>query len=62
MRAEGKVKWRNLSDPDNLLARNYRIGSWPMVYVLDHKRRIHYSGGLGSFAELTAEALIEEIK
>ncbi|MDX1680922.1 MAG: TlpA disulfide reductase family protein [Akkermansiaceae bacterium] len=60
MRADGTVTWRNLSDPQNLLAKNYRVGSWPMVYVLDQKGKIRYSGGLGSFAELTANALLEE--
>lgn len=62
MRADGTVNWRNLSDPDNQLAKSYRVGTWPMVYVLDHKRRIHYAGGLGSFAEFTADALADEIR
>lgn len=62
LHADGTVKWRNLSDPNNQIARNYRVGTWPMVYILDHKRRIHYAGGLGTFAELTADALIAEIK
>ena len=62
MRTDGTVKWRNLSDPTNLIARSYRVGTWPMVYVLDHERQIHYAGGLGSFVELTAETLAEEIK
>lgn len=62
LRADGTVTWRNISDPQNRLARDYRVGNWPMVYVLDHQRRIHYAGGLGSFAELTADALAAEIK
>ena len=59
MRADGTVTWRNLSDPKNQLAKNYRVGSWPMVYVLDQKGQIRYSGALGSFTELTANALLE---
>jgi len=62
LRKEGTVTWRNLSDPNNLLARDYRVGVWPMVYVLDHQRRIHYAGALGSFAELTADALAGEAR
>ena len=62
LRANGDVTWRNLSDPSNQLARAYRVGNWPMVYVLDHQQRIQYAGGLGSFVELTADALIAEIR
>lgn len=62
MRLDDTVKWRNLSDPTKQISGNYRIANWPMVYVLNHKREIQYAGGLGSFAELTADALAEEIK
>ena len=55
-----KVTWRNFSDPSNKLAREYRVGSWPLVYVLDGDLKIHYAGPPGSFAELTAEALLSE--
>ena len=61
LRADGAVTWRNISDPENPLAKEYRVGTWPMVYVLDHKQRIHHAGGLGSFAELTADALVAEL-
>jgi peroxiredoxin len=62
LEAANQTTWPNLSDPSNTLAAQYRIGSWPLIYVLDGKRKIHYSGAQGSFAELTAEALIAEIK
>ncbi len=62
MEADGTVTWPNLSDPANKLAAEYRVGSWPLVYVLDGERKIHYSGAPGSFAELTAEALLSEVK
>jgi peroxiredoxin len=62
MEADGTVAWRNFSDPENKLAVEYRIGSWPWVYVLDGERKIHYTGTPGSFAELTAEALLSETK
>jgi peroxiredoxin len=62
LEANDTVTWQNFSDPDNKLAREYRIGSWPTVFVLDGQRKIHYSGAPGSFAELTAEALLAEAK
>jgi peroxiredoxin len=57
---DGSVPWSNLSDPDKKLAAEYRVGTWPLAYVLDGERKIHYSGAQGSFAELTAEALLAE--
>ncbi len=56
------VTFKSFSDPTNQLAEKFRIGSWPLVYVLDGERKIHYSGNPGSFAELTAEALLSEQK
>jgi peroxiredoxin len=56
------VTFPNFSDPQNRLARDYRVGSWPLVYVLDGKRKIHYTGLPGSFVELTAAALLDEAK
>ena len=58
LQADGTVPWTNLTDPDNKLAKAYRVGTWPLVYVLDGERKIHYAGAPGSFAELTAEALL----
>lgn len=60
MVADGSVTWPNFSDPDNKLAAEYRVGTWPLVYVLDGERKIQYTGAQGSFAELTAEALLAE--
>lgn len=62
LEADGTVTWQNLSDPANKLAADYRVGAWPLVYVLDGERKIHYAGAPGSFAELTAEALLAEVK
>ena len=62
LQSDGTVSWPNFSDPDNKLAQQYRVGTWPLVYVLDGERKIHYSGAPGSFAELTAEALLSEVK
>ena len=62
LEADDTVTWTSFSDPENKLAREYRIGLWPVVFVLDGERKIHDSGAPGSFAELTAEALLAEIK
>lgn len=62
LQADGTVPWPNFSDPENQLAKEYRVGSWPLVYVLDGERKIHYAGAPGSFVELTAEALLSEAK
>lgn len=60
MQADGSVKWPNFSDPQNKLSGEYRVGSWPLVYVLDAERKIHYAGSPGSFFELTASALLDK--
>jgi len=62
MRADGTLTWPNFTDPENTLAAEYRVSSWPLVYVLDGERKIHYVGTPGSFVELTAEALLADIK
>ncbi len=62
LQADGTVPWTNFTDPENKLAKEYRVGVWPLVYVLDGERKIHYAGTPGSFVELTAEALLAEIK
>lgn len=62
LQADNTVTWTNFCDPENKLAMEYRVGTWPLVYVLDGERKIHYAGAPGSFAELTAEALLAEIK
>ncbi len=62
MEAEGTVTWQNFSDPENKLATEFRVNSWPLVFVLDGQRKIYYAGTHGTFAELTAEALLSETK
>jgi peroxiredoxin len=53
------VTFLNFSDPQNRLAQEYRIGTWPLAYVLDGERKIHYAGPPGSFVDITASALLE---
>jgi len=62
LEADNTVTWQNFSDPSNTLGALYRVGAWPLVYVLDGERKIHYAGAPGSFVELTAEALLSELK
>ena len=59
MQQKKGVDWPNFSDPENKLGQEYRVGSWPLAYVLDGERKIHYFGPMGPFAELTAAAVIE---
>jgi thiol-disulfide isomerase/thioredoxin len=58
--AGGQVPWPNLSDPNRTLAKEYRITTWPAVFVLDRKRVIRYIGAPGSFVDLTVEAILAE--
>ncbi|MGD7653005.1 MAG: redoxin domain-containing protein [Verrucomicrobiales bacterium] len=60
LKADGTITWRNFSDPVGELANQYRVASYPLVYLLDGDRNIRYSGALGSFAELTAAAVLAE--
>ncbi len=60
MQASGEISWPNFSDPENKLGAEYRVAGWPLAYVLDGERRIHYVGAMGSFVELTAAAVLEQ--
>ncbi len=60
MQAEGQVDWPNFSDPANDLGKVYRVGNWPLAYVLGPDRKIHYIGAVGTFAEVTADAVLNE--
>lgn len=62
MQASGELKWPNFCDPDGKLAKQYRVGVWPMAYLLDGNRKIHFVGPMGSFVELTAAALLQETR
>jgi peroxiredoxin len=60
LEGDGTVTWRSFTDLSGELAKEYRVASLPTLYVLDGERKIHYSGTPGTFAELTAEALLAE--
>ena len=58
LEGEELVTWRNFCDVNNSLAMQYRILGRPLIFVLDKERKIQYVGNPGTFAELTADALI----
>lgn len=58
LQKSGTVTWPNFSDPKNELAKVYRVGGFPLVYVLDREGKIRFSGAPGSFIELTVDALL----
>ena len=60
MQADGTVNWTNFSDPENKLANEYRVGTWPLAYVLDGERKIQFVGSPGSFIDLSVEALLSD--
>lgn len=62
LEADQITNWKNFSDPEMKLAREYHINFLPQVLILDGERKIHYFGAPGSFAEITAEALLSEAK
>ena len=53
-----KTVGRTFSDPTGKLFGVYRVVNAPWCYVIDQKGVIHYNGAVGSFAELTASALM----
>jgi hypothetical protein len=59
LQASGQIAWPNFSDPEGTLTAAYRVSSWPLAYVLDGERKIHYFGPMGSFVELTAAAVVQ---
>jgi len=52
----------NISDPQQSIFRNYRITTPPYCYVIDKQGNIGFSGVVGSFATLTVDALIQQVK
>lgn len=58
LQAEGAIKWNNLIDPADKLARDYRIAARPAAFVIDPAGKIEYTGLPGSFAELTVDAIL----
>ena len=60
LQADGEVDWPTFSDPKNTLSNEYRVSVWPMTFVIGKDGKLEYSGTTGTFAELTASALLEK--
>lgn len=58
LEADRIVTWRNISDPEQKIAKAYYINSWPYCMVLDQKGIIQYSGIIGSFADAVVADLL----
>lgn len=58
MEQAGVIAGKTFSDPQRKLFQTYRVQQAPFCFVLDDKGVIQYVGGVGSFAELTVDALL----
>lgn len=58
LQADGSIKWNNIIDPTDKLAKEYRIAARPAVFVIGPDGKIEFTGLPGSFAELTVDALL----
>jgi peroxiredoxin len=58
LQADGSIRWNNIIDPADKLAKEYRIAGRPAVLVIGPAGKIEYTGLPGSFAELTVDALL----
>ena len=58
LQGEGSLKWNNIIDPADKLAKEYRISARPAALVIGPAGKIEYTGLPGSFAELTVDALL----
>lgn len=58
LQGDGSIKWNNIIDPADKLAKEYRIAARPAALVIGPAGKIEYTGLPGSFAELTVDALL----
>ena len=59
LQADGSIKWNNIIDSAEKIAREYKVAVRPLVIVLNEKGIIEYTGLPGSFVDLTVDALLE---
>jgi peroxiredoxin len=55
---EDQTSKLNISDPQQRIFKEYRVGNPPHCYVIDQQGRIQFTGIVGSFATLTVDALL----
>ncbi|MGC6426322.1 MAG: peroxiredoxin family protein [Akkermansiaceae bacterium] len=58
MTADGETPWRNFSDSTRAIAKQYRIGEWPKVFVLDGEGKIAHVGPPGAFVNIAVDSLL----
>jgi len=58
LQADGSIRWNNIIDPEDKLAKEYRVAFRPAVLIIGPEGKIEYTGLPGSFAELTVDALL----
>lgn len=58
LQADGSIRWNNIIDLVDKLAKEYRIAARPAVLIIGPDGKIEYTGLPGSFAELTVDALL----
>lgn len=59
---ESQTSRINISDPQQSIFKQYRVGEPPHCFVIDQKGMIQFSGIVGSFATLTVDALLNPTK
>ncbi len=59
---ESQTSSKNISDPQQKIFKQYRVGNPPHSYVIDQQGRIQFTGVVGSFATLTVDALLNPVK
>jgi len=59
---ESQTSSKNISDPQQTIFKQYRVGNPPHSYVIDQQGRIQFTGVVGSFATLTVDALLNPVK
>ncbi len=58
LQADGSLKWNNIIDPVDKLAKEYRIAARPTALIISPEGKIEYTGLPGSFVESTVDALL----
>lgn len=59
LEADRIVTWRNFTDPNQVIAKQYRVNAWPYCMILDQQGIIRYKGAVGSFADAVASDLLD---
>jgi peroxiredoxin len=59
MQGDGSIKWNNIIDTTDKLAKEYRVVARPLMMILSASGKIEYLGQPNSFAELTLDSLIQ---